>query len=66
MTIKVKPQGLKYKMFQIYTKVIKITKPQRPKWQFTLHTITLNTIKKQVKYVYMCCNISFGSFSKKK
>ncbi|MFS7985442.1 hypothetical protein Hanom_Chr11g00998411 [Helianthus anomalus] len=36
MTIKVKPYGPRFKKFEIWTKMAKVPKPQRPKWQFTL------------------------------
>ncbi|KAF5810715.1 hypothetical protein HanXRQr2_Chr04g0172901 [Helianthus annuus] len=36
MTIKVKPQGPRFKKFEIWTKMAKVPKPQGPKWQFTL------------------------------
>ncbi|MFS8014290.1 hypothetical protein Hanom_Chr15g01342851 [Helianthus anomalus] len=36
MTIKVKPQGSRFKKFEIWTKMAKLPKPQGPKWQFTL------------------------------
>ncbi|MFS8006686.1 hypothetical protein Hanom_Chr14g01252151 [Helianthus anomalus] len=39
MTIKVNPQGPRCKRFQIWTEVAKVTKPQGPKWQFTLYLI---------------------------
>ncbi|MFS7978582.1 hypothetical protein Hanom_Chr10g00917131 [Helianthus anomalus] len=37
MTIKVKPHGLRFKKFEIWTKLAKVPKPQGPKWQFTLN-----------------------------
>ncbi|MFS7913872.1 putative sec1-like protein [Helianthus anomalus] len=37
MTIKVKPQGPRFKKFEIWTKMSKVPKPQGPKWQFTLY-----------------------------
>ncbi|MFS7926349.1 hypothetical protein Hanom_Chr04g00296031 [Helianthus anomalus] len=40
-----KPQGPRCKRFQIWTKIAKMTKPQGPKWQFTLNIIN-------VSYVY--------------
>ncbi|MFS7904314.1 hypothetical protein Hanom_Chr01g00034631 [Helianthus anomalus] len=36
MAIKVKPQGPRFKKFEIWTKMKKVPKPQGPKWQFTL------------------------------
>ncbi|MFS8010189.1 hypothetical protein Hanom_Chr14g01294181 [Helianthus anomalus] len=36
MAIKLKPQGPRCKRFEFWTKVAKVTKPQGPKWQFTL------------------------------
>ncbi|MFS7948406.1 hypothetical protein Hanom_Chr06g00559651 [Helianthus anomalus] len=36
MAIKVKPQGPRFKKFEIWTKMTKVLKPQGPKWQFTL------------------------------
>ncbi|MFS7946553.1 hypothetical protein Hanom_Chr06g00537691 [Helianthus anomalus] len=35
MTIKVKPQGPKFKKFEIWTKMAKVPKPHGSKWQFT-------------------------------
>ncbi|MFS7910844.1 hypothetical protein Hanom_Chr02g00110971 [Helianthus anomalus] len=35
MATKCKPQGPRCKKFEIWTKVAKVPKPQRPKWQFT-------------------------------
>ncbi|KAJ0830277.1 hypothetical protein HanPSC8_Chr15g0653521 [Helianthus annuus] len=36
MAIKLKPQGPRCKKFEFWTKGAKLTKPQGPKWQFTL------------------------------
>ncbi|MFS7920720.1 hypothetical protein Hanom_Chr03g00228091 [Helianthus anomalus] len=36
MAIKVKPQGPRFKKFEIWTKMAKVFKAQGPKWQFTL------------------------------
>ncbi|MFS7966965.1 hypothetical protein Hanom_Chr09g00780181 [Helianthus anomalus] len=36
MAIKLKPQGHRCKKFEFWTKVTTVTKPQGPKWQFTL------------------------------
>ncbi|MFS7908360.1 hypothetical protein Hanom_Chr01g00082251 [Helianthus anomalus] len=36
MTTKFKRQGFILKKFEFWTKVAKVTKPQRPFWQFTL------------------------------
>ncbi|MFS7919621.1 hypothetical protein Hanom_Chr03g00214851 [Helianthus anomalus] len=36
MAIKVKPQGPRFKKFEIWTIMAKVPKPQGPKWQFTL------------------------------
>ncbi|MFS7900981.1 hypothetical protein Hanom_Chr00s157444g01824031 [Helianthus anomalus] len=36
MAIKLKPRGPRCKKFEFWTKVSKLTKPQGPKWQFTL------------------------------
>ncbi|MFS7976789.1 hypothetical protein Hanom_Chr10g00896501 [Helianthus anomalus] len=36
MAIKTKPQGPRFKKFEIWTKMAKVPKPQGPKWQFTL------------------------------
>ncbi|MFS8003908.1 hypothetical protein Hanom_Chr13g01219401 [Helianthus anomalus] len=36
MAIKVKPQGPRFKKFEIWTKMAKVPKPQGPKSQFTL------------------------------
>ncbi|MFS7915407.1 hypothetical protein Hanom_Chr02g00164971 [Helianthus anomalus] len=35
MTIKVKPQGPRFKKIKIWTKMTKVPKPQGPKWKFT-------------------------------
>ncbi|MFS7919980.1 hypothetical protein Hanom_Chr03g00218961 [Helianthus anomalus] len=35
MAIKVKPQGARFKKFEIWTKMAKVPKPQGPNWQFT-------------------------------
>ncbi|MFS7889332.1 hypothetical protein Hanom_Chr00s000003g01605721 [Helianthus anomalus] len=37
MAIKMKPQGRRFKKFEIWTKMAKVSKPQGPKWQFTLN-----------------------------
>ncbi|MFS7929788.1 hypothetical protein Hanom_Chr04g00336561 [Helianthus anomalus] len=47
MAIKVKPQGPRFKKFEIWTKMAKVPKPQGPKWQFTLI------------FNYICSNCSF-------
>ncbi|MFS7903062.1 hypothetical protein Hanom_Chr01g00019571 [Helianthus anomalus] len=39
MTIKVKPHGSRFKKFEIWTKMTKVSKPQEPKWQFTLYVL---------------------------
>ncbi|MFS7921643.1 hypothetical protein Hanom_Chr03g00239411 [Helianthus anomalus] len=36
MATKTKPQGPRCKKFEIWTKMAKVSKPQGPKWQFTL------------------------------
>ncbi|MFS7996990.1 hypothetical protein Hanom_Chr12g01136451 [Helianthus anomalus] len=36
MATKTKPQGPRFKKFEIWTKMAKVPKPQGPKWQFTL------------------------------
>ncbi|MFS7927182.1 hypothetical protein Hanom_Chr04g00305961 [Helianthus anomalus] len=36
-----KPHGPRCKRFEFWTKVPKLTKPQGPKWQFTLKNIIL-------------------------
>ncbi|MFS8012670.1 hypothetical protein Hanom_Chr14g01323561 [Helianthus anomalus] len=43
MAIKLKPQGPRFKKFEIWTKMAKVPKPQGPKWQFTLYFIFLFT-----------------------
>ncbi|MFS7985192.1 hypothetical protein Hanom_Chr11g00995651 [Helianthus anomalus] len=48
MTIKVKPQGTRFKKFQIWTKMTNVSKPQGPKWQFTLSKIYTHTHTCQV------------------
>ncbi|MFS7983503.1 hypothetical protein Hanom_Chr11g00975251 [Helianthus anomalus] len=40
MATKVKPQGPRFKKFEIWTKMAKVPKPQGPKWQFTLKSLT--------------------------
>ncbi|MFS7980120.1 hypothetical protein Hanom_Chr10g00935601 [Helianthus anomalus] len=40
MAIKVKPQGPRFKKFEIWTKMAKVPKPQGPKWQFTHYNFT--------------------------
>ncbi|MFS7918790.1 hypothetical protein Hanom_Chr03g00205291 [Helianthus anomalus] len=42
MATKTKPQGPRFKKFEIWTKMAKVPKPQGPKWQFTL--LLINTI----------------------
>ncbi|MFS8004621.1 hypothetical protein Hanom_Chr13g01227961 [Helianthus anomalus] len=42
MPIKVKPQGPRFKKFEIWTKMTKVPKPQGPKWQFTLNYFYMN------------------------
>ncbi|MFS7960109.1 hypothetical protein Hanom_Chr08g00699081 [Helianthus anomalus] len=44
MAIKLKPQGPRCKMFEFWTKMAKVTKPQGPKWQFTLKKMSLRVI----------------------
>ncbi|MFS8033702.1 hypothetical protein Hanom_Chr17g01572671 [Helianthus anomalus] len=46
MAIKVKPQGPRFKKFEIWTKMTKVPKPQGPKWQFTLINIIHLTCEK--------------------
>ncbi|MFS7903276.1 hypothetical protein Hanom_Chr01g00022151 [Helianthus anomalus] len=41
MAIKLKPQGPRFKKFEIWTKMAKVPKPQGPKWQFTLNNIII-------------------------
>ncbi|MFS7967658.1 hypothetical protein Hanom_Chr09g00788301 [Helianthus anomalus] len=43
MAIKVKPQGPRFKKFEIWTKMAKVPKPQGPKWQFTLKETNFET-----------------------
>ncbi|MFS8023686.1 hypothetical protein Hanom_Chr16g01454371 [Helianthus anomalus] len=40
MATKLKPQGPRFKSFEIWTKVAKVTKPQGPFWQFTIYIYT--------------------------
>ncbi|MFS7941400.1 hypothetical protein Hanom_Chr05g00475811 [Helianthus anomalus] len=47
MAIKVKPQGPRFKKFEIWTKMAKVPKPQGPKWQFTLN----------FEYSMFCCSV---------
>ncbi|MFS7931286.1 hypothetical protein Hanom_Chr04g00354191 [Helianthus anomalus] len=42
MATKYKPQGPRCKKFEIWTKMAKVPKPQGPKWQFTLFSLTLS------------------------
>ncbi|KAJ0578988.1 hypothetical protein HanIR_Chr05g0253941 [Helianthus annuus] len=48
MATKVKPQGPRFKKFEIWTKMAKVPKPQGPKWQFTLILIYLCLKKKEM------------------
>ncbi|MFS8008663.1 hypothetical protein Hanom_Chr14g01275421 [Helianthus anomalus] len=41
MATKTKPQGSRFKKFEICTKITKVSKPQGPKWQFTLIIIII-------------------------
>ncbi|MFS7942718.1 hypothetical protein Hanom_Chr06g00491711 [Helianthus anomalus] len=45
MTTKLNPNGPRFKMFEFWIKVAKVTKPQKPLWQFTLifHLNSKNT-----------------------
>ncbi|MFS7910646.1 hypothetical protein Hanom_Chr02g00108721 [Helianthus anomalus] len=43
MATKCKPQGTRFKKFEIWTKMAKVPKPQGPKWQFTLFFVNLLT-----------------------
>ncbi|MFS7949466.1 hypothetical protein Hanom_Chr06g00571871 [Helianthus anomalus] len=43
MAIKLKPQGPRCKKFEFWNKVAKLTKPQGPKWQFTLLRVLLKS-----------------------
>ncbi|MFS7977038.1 hypothetical protein Hanom_Chr10g00899511 [Helianthus anomalus] len=45
MTTKLKPQGPRFKKFEFWTKVAKVTKPQGPFWQFTLQIIVFCLFK---------------------
>ncbi|MFS7986317.1 hypothetical protein Hanom_Chr11g01008941 [Helianthus anomalus] len=51
MATNCKPQGPRCNKFEIWTKVAKLTKPQGPKWQFTLYS--LKNVSK-----YMCVYIT--------
>ncbi|KAJ0492949.1 hypothetical protein HanIR_Chr12g0580591 [Helianthus annuus] len=44
MATKMKPQGPRFKKFEIWTKMAKVPKPQGPKWQFTLVLNNMNNI----------------------
>ena len=55
MATKVKPQGPRFKKFEIWTKMAKGPKPQGPKWQFTL-----KTINNKQKKLHAC--LSTGNF----
>ncbi|MFS7976565.1 hypothetical protein Hanom_Chr10g00893951 [Helianthus anomalus] len=46
MATKCKPQGPRFKKFEIWTKMAKLPKPQGPKWQFT-HSL-VNSISFQI------------------
>ncbi|MFS7905147.1 hypothetical protein Hanom_Chr01g00044341 [Helianthus anomalus] len=56
MAIKLKPQGPRYKKFEFWTKVAKVTKPQGPKWQFT-QIFFMITSK---MYLLWAINLGFG------
>ncbi|MFS8009881.1 hypothetical protein Hanom_Chr14g01290561 [Helianthus anomalus] len=51
MATKCKPWGPRFKKFEIWTKMAKVPKLQRPKWQFTQE-------KKEKKNIYVC-NVDF-------
>ncbi|MFS7901020.1 hypothetical protein Hanom_Chr00s162137g01825571 [Helianthus anomalus] len=51
MATKLKPQGPRYKKFEIWTKVAKLAKPQGPKWQFTLYTLYVKIKVLGIKYI---------------
>ncbi|MFS8010003.1 hypothetical protein Hanom_Chr14g01291881 [Helianthus anomalus] len=65
MAIKMKPQGPRFKKFEIWTKMTKVPKPQGPKWQFTHFFISVCFYIYQlriflvIKYPYMLC-FSYG------
>ncbi|KAJ0437186.1 hypothetical protein HanHA300_Chr16g0599161 [Helianthus annuus] len=42
ITIKLKPRGPRFKRFEFWTKVVKLTKPQGPFSQFTHISIFMN------------------------
>ncbi|MFS8004915.1 hypothetical protein Hanom_Chr13g01231321 [Helianthus anomalus] len=48
MATKCKPQGPRFKKFEIWTKMAKLPKPQGPKWQFTLYKIMVKEV-----YIYL-------------
>ncbi|MFS7959383.1 hypothetical protein Hanom_Chr08g00690431 [Helianthus anomalus] len=61
MTIKVKPQGPRFKKFEIWTKMAKVPKPQGPKWQFTL-LFLLALVFKICNHSYIVCLRQQSSF----
>ncbi|MFS7951344.1 hypothetical protein Hanom_Chr07g00594041 [Helianthus anomalus] len=52
MATKVKPQGPKFKKFEIWTKMAKVPKPQGPKWQFTLNKISVYAFFLQIHKIF--------------
>ncbi|MFS7999040.1 hypothetical protein Hanom_Chr12g01161311 [Helianthus anomalus] len=57
MTIKLKPQGPRCKRFEFWTKVAKVTKPQGPKWQFTLTILKKSKLESNTSVLYKYCSI---------
>ncbi|MFS7963861.1 hypothetical protein Hanom_Chr08g00743261 [Helianthus anomalus] len=64
MATKCKPQGPRCNKFDIWTKVAKLAKPHRPKWQFTLKFLKIPI------FIYFhrvwFCNTFGGCYSKSK
>ncbi|MFS7959707.1 hypothetical protein Hanom_Chr08g00694231 [Helianthus anomalus] len=56
MAIKVKPQGPRFKKFEIWTKMAKVPKPQGPKWQFTLFISKINVRAAKIRTTSSCKN----------
>ncbi|MFS8017755.1 hypothetical protein Hanom_Chr15g01384121 [Helianthus anomalus] len=51
MATKCKPQGPRCNKLEIWTKVAKLTKPQGPKWQFTLNNKIIKCLKISTSYL---------------
>ncbi|MFS7901946.1 hypothetical protein Hanom_Chr01g00005561 [Helianthus anomalus] len=63
MAIKTKPQGPRFKKFEIWTKMAKVPKPQGPKWQFTLNIITNNITVNYLKKIRFISTIITDLFN---